>query len=49
MTKIPNTPAYLLDIKTSYTFTFKNAKNRTKYGINNASNTKYAASILPMQ
>jgi hypothetical protein len=48
MTKIPNTPTYsLLDIKQATLLRFKNAKNKELSGINNAGNTKYAASILP--
>jgi iron complex outermembrane receptor protein len=48
MTKIPNTPSVQpLDIKASYTLRFKSAKTELSTGINNAGNTKYAASILP--
>jgi iron complex outermembrane receptor protein len=43
------TQAYsLLDIKTSYAFTLlKSLKTELSAGINNATNTQYAASILP--
>jgi iron complex outermembrane receptor protein len=48
MTKIPNTPSVQsLDIKASYTLRFKMLKTELSTGINNAGNTKYAASILP--